>query len=121
MTIGKDQEGNPHDEREDDGEITLITNTSQQTRKLRMTDQNIQRNLAEQGHGENVELDNNQQEFLRQEIMSPPSTNVREALDVRFDSLEPKEFNSTQVIFEAMELSDRERIQCATSMLKKKA
>ena len=46
MTSGKDQEGNPYDEQEDDGEITSITNTSLQTGELRMTDHNIQRNPA---------------------------------------------------------------------------
>ena len=134
MTSGKDQGGNPHDEREDGSEITSITNTSPQIEKLRMTDQNIQGNPAEQGHGNNEELSDNPLKLLRQKVMSPPLTDVQETLYVRFDRLEPKEFegtidlyevedwlHSTQAILEAMEMSDREKIQCDTYMLKKEA
>ena len=55
--------------------------------------------------------------------MSSPLTNVQETVYVRFSKLEPKEFkgtmdpyeaeewlHSTQTIFEAMELSDEEKI-----------
>ena len=59
MTSRKDQGRNPCDESKDDGEITSITNTSQQTGKLKMTDQNIRCNPAEQRHSENEELGDN--------------------------------------------------------------
>ena len=66
--------------------------------------------------------------------MSPLLTDVRETLYIRFSKLKPKAFkgttdpyeaedwlHSTQAILEAMELSDKEKIQCATFMLKKEA
>ena len=66
--------------------------------------------------------------------MSPSLTDVRETLYIRFSKLKPKAFkgttdpyeaeewlHSTQAILEAMELSDKEKIQCATFMLKKEA
>ena len=66
--------------------------------------------------------------------MSPSLTDVWETLYIRFDKLKPKAFkgttdpyeaedwlHSTQAILEAMELSDKEKIQCATFMLKKEA
>ena len=73
-------------------------------------------------------------EVLRREVMSPSLTDVRETLYIRFSKLKPKVFkgttdpyeaeewlHSTQAILEAMELSDKEKIQCATFMLKKEA
>ena len=101
MTSGKDQGGNPHDEREGDGEITSVTNTSPQVGKLRMTDQNIQGNPTKQGHGNYEELGDNSPKLLRQKVMSPPLTNVQETLYVRFSKLEPKEFEGTMDPYEA--------------------
>ena len=99
-----------------------------------MTDSNIQRNPVDHGHNDNEELNEDSPEVLRWEVMSPSRTDVRETLYIRFSKLKPKEFkgttdpyeaedwlHSTQAILEAMELSDREKIQCATCMLKKEA
>ena len=133
-TSGKDSEETPQDEREDGSEITLITDTLQLSGKLKMTDSNIQRNSVDQGYDDNQELSEDSPEVLRQKVMSPSLTDVRETLYIRFSKLKPKEFkgttdlyeaedwlSSTQAILEATELSNREKIQCATCMLKKEA
>ena len=99
-----------------------------------MTDSNIQRNPADQGYDDNEELSEDSPEVLRQKVMSPSLTDVQETLYIRFSKLKSKEFkgttdpyeakdwlHSTQAILEAMKLSDREKIQCATCMLKKEA
>ena len=66
--------------------------------------------------------------------MLPPPIIRRETLYARFSILEPKEFkgsmdpyeaedwlHSTQAILEVMELSDKEKILCATFTLKGEA
>ena len=99
-----------------------------------MTDSNIQRNPVDQGYDDYEELSEDSPEVLRWEVMSPSRTDVRETLYIRFSKLEPKAFegttdpyeaedwlHSTQAILEAMELSDEEKIRCATCMLKREA
>ena len=89
-TNGKDPDKTPQDEREDGSEITSITNTPQLTRKLKMTDPNIQRNPANQGYEENEELSDDSLEVLKQKVISPLLTDVRETLYIRFSKLKPK-------------------------------
>ena len=89
-TCGKDLDKTPQNEREDDSEITSLTNTPQLTEKLKITDPNIQRNLADQRYEENEELSEDSPEVLRQKVMSPPLTDVRETLYIRFSKLKPK-------------------------------
>ena len=99
-----------------------------------MTDSNIQRNPVDQEHDDNEELSEDSPEVLRREVMSPTLTDVRETLYIRFRKLKPEVFKGTtdpyeaeewlhsiQAILEAMELSDKEKIQRATYMLKKEA
>ena len=119
-TSGKNPDKTPQDEREDSSEITSIIDTLQLSGKLKMTDSNIQRNLVDQGYDDNEELNEDSPKLLRQKVMSPPLTDVREALYIRFSKLKPKEFkgktdpyevedwlHSTQAILEAMKLSGR--------------
>ena len=123
MANGKDRGRDQCDESKDDKDITMIIDVPQRSEELRTKVHDPQWNQVKQRYVENEELGNSQQEFLRQEAMSPPPTNVRETLNVRFSKLEPKEFKgsmdpyeaedwlySTQAILEAMELGDREKI-----------
>ena len=88
----------------------------------------------DQGYDDYEELSEDFLEVLRREVMSPSLIDVRETLYVRFSKLKPKAFkgttdpyeaedwlHSTQAILEAMDLSGKEKIQCATFMLKKEA
>ena len=92
---GRDSEETPQDEREDGGEITSISDTLQLSRKLKMTDSNIQRNPVDQEYDKNEELSEDSPEVLRREVMSPPLTDVRETLYIRFSKLKPKAFEGT--------------------------
>ena len=93
----------------------------------------LQWNQVKQQYVENEELGDNQQESLKQEAMLPPPVIRQKTLYVRFSRLEQQEFKgsmnsyeaedqlySTQAILEAMKLSDKENILCATYMLKEK-
>ena len=134
MASEKNRGRNQHDKSRNDNDISTITNVPHRSEELKMTSQNFQCNRAKQQYVENEELDGNQQGLLRQEAMPPPTAIRRETLYARFNRLGPKEFKgstdpyeaedwlqSTQAILEVMELSDKEKILCATLMLKGEA